>query len=79
MGHRVSDPTITGLGGGGGGDGGGGEFYPCLLFLPLQKAFGAVLKYDPSLCVLAYCLDHQSTRIKILILKVSKCTVLSFY
>ena len=35
-----------------------------------QKGFGVVLKYDPSLCILAYCLDSQSAKIKILILKV---------
>ena len=29
-----------------------------------------MLKYDPSLCVLAYCLDNPSISIKILVLKV---------
>ena len=40
---------------------------------PLQKGFGAILKYDPSLCVLAYCLDRRDVKIKILILKVLNC------
>ena len=37
----------------------------------LQAGFSAVLSYDPSLCVLAYCLDSPSTRVKVLVLKVS--------
>lgn len=41
-----------------------------MLYKTLQKGFGAVLKYDPSLCVLAYCLDSLNTQNKILILKV---------
>lgn len=30
-----------------------------------------MLSYDPSLCVLAYCLDSPSTKVKALVLKVS--------
>ena len=37
----------------------------------LQAGFSAMLSYDPSLCVLAYCLDSPSTRVKVLVLKVS--------
>ena len=36
----------------------------------MQAGFSAVLGYDPSLCVLAYCLDSLSTRVKVLVLKV---------
>ena len=40
----------------------------------MQAGFSAVLSYDPSLYVLAYCLDSLSTRVKVLVLKVSgKC------
>lgn len=43
-----------------------------ILICSLQKGFRAVLNYDPSLCVLAYCLSgDKSIRVKVLILKVS--------
>lgn len=35
-----------------------------------RRGFSSVLSYDPSLCVLAYCLGSQKTRGKVLILKV---------
>ena len=51
-------------------------FFPLLVILTppsfLQRGFSSVLRYDPSLCVLAYCLNSQTTRGKVLILKV--CT-----
>ncbi len=52
-------------------------FMSYILYI-LQEGFDAVLAYDPSLCVLAYCLNNDSTRIKVLILKVG-CAILNTY
>ena len=42
-----------------------------IMYNATQAGFNAVLSYDPSLSVLAYCLDNPSTKVKVLVLKVS--------
>ncbi|CAI8018876.1 Formin-like protein 3 [Geodia barretti] len=50
----------------------------CVKALTAHRAgFNAVLSYDPSLSVLAYCLDNSSTKVKVLVLKLMVTVLLA--